>query len=51
MAWLFMHLSEETWSSRLAMLSALLFALLLTGLIVGDISRRPYLAVQVPVTN
>lgn len=47
-AWNFMHLSEETLSSRLALLTGALLTLLLVGLVVGDVALRPELGVSPP---
>jgi caa(3)-type oxidase subunit IV len=48
-AWIFMHLSEQPLSSRLALVAGVLLAVLLVGLVVGDVALRPDLGVQVPV--
>lgn len=47
-AWNFMHLSEETLSSRLAIITGALLTLLLVGLVVGDVALRPDLGVSPP---
>lgn len=47
-AWNFMHLSEESLSSRLAIVTGALLTLLLVGLVVGDVALRPNLGVSPP---
>lgn len=47
-AWVFMHLSDESLSSRLALVVGVLLIALLAGLIVGDVALRPDVGVRLP---
>lgn len=49
-AWFFMHLVEERFSSRVSFVVGVLFVLLIVGLVVADVLTRQPLEVQVPVT-
>lgn len=47
-AWFFMHLVEERFSSRVSFLVGVLFVILIVGLVVADVVTRQPIEVQVP---
>ncbi len=50
-AWFFMHLSEESWGSRLTLVTAVLFVVVFAGLMIGDVDGRTVLSIRVPMTR